>query len=55
MAGGTAVTGSNGLSDVTNRPVGLGGQGCQQLLFRDVKAAADVVGIVVGFVNGCEC
>ena len=55
MAGGTAVTGSDGLSDVTNRPVVFGCQRCQQLLFRDVKAAADVVGIVVGFVNGCEC
>ena len=55
MAGGTAVTGSDGLSDVTNRPVGFGGEGGQQLLFREVKAASDVVGSVVGFVNGCEC
>ena len=55
MAGGTAVTGSDGLSDVTNRPVVFGCQRCQQLLFRDVKAAADIAGIFVGFVVGREC
>ena len=55
MACSTAVTGADGLSDVTNRPVVFGRQRCQQLLFCDAKAAADVVGIVVGFVNGREC
>ena len=48
MTGGTAITGADGLSDVTNRPVVFGRQRCQQLLFCDAKAAADVVGIVNG-------
>ena len=48
MTGGTAITGADGLSHVTNRPVVFGRQRCQQLLFCDAKAAADVVGIVNG-------
>ncbi len=48
MACSTAVTGADGLSDVTNRPVVFGRQRCQQFLFCDAKAAADVVGIVNG-------
>jgi|TARA_Y100001001_G_C7758133_1_gene220589 hypothetical protein len=55
MACGTAITGSDGLSYVTNRPAVFGCQRCKQLMFRDAKAATDIVGIVAGFVNGREC
>jgi len=55
MACGAAITGADGLSYVTNRPAVFGCQGQKQLMFRDLKAATDIVSIFVGFCDGREC